>query len=230
MRSHEAEGPQHFDVAFRGYRRGPVDQYVARLHEWLIDSEARAENAVQAATAAVGERVTQVLRAALEAGDETRKVAVADAATTVSDAETRAAEVIRNAERNAAQLRKRAEAIVREAEAEKATAIKNAKLEADKAMEDARREIAGLQRTIDELEARKANAVDDLGRLQRYLAGTPDVSPLDAVADSAEPGPGPTTPPMTAGTAGGMTAAPDVPGGPEVKKDAVFTNGGRPSA
>ena len=56
MRSHEGEGPKQFKVGFRGYRREPVDEYVERLHQWLVDSEARAEHAVEAATAAVGER------------------------------------------------------------------------------------------------------------------------------------------------------------------------------
>ena len=65
MRSHEGEGPKQFKVGFRGYRREPVDEYVERLHQWLVDSEARAEHAVEAATAAVGERASEILRAAL---------------------------------------------------------------------------------------------------------------------------------------------------------------------
>ena len=71
MRSHEGEGPKQFKVGFRGYRREPVDEYVERLHGWLVDSEARAENAVEAATVAVGERASEILRAAL--GSATRR-------------------------------------------------------------------------------------------------------------------------------------------------------------
>ena len=68
MRSYEGEGPKQFKVGFRGYRREPVDEYVERLHQWLVDSEARAEDAVEAATAAVGERAAEILRAALGVG------------------------------------------------------------------------------------------------------------------------------------------------------------------
>ena len=56
MGSYEGEGPKKFTVGFRGYKREPVDQYVERLHGWLLDSEARAENAVEDATVAVGDR------------------------------------------------------------------------------------------------------------------------------------------------------------------------------
>src|SRR6202163_1943532 len=77
MRSHEGEGPKQFEVAFRGYKRAPVDEYVARLHGWLLDSEARAEHAVAAATTAVGERAAEILRAALEVGEEARAEAEA---------------------------------------------------------------------------------------------------------------------------------------------------------
>ena len=65
MGSHEGEGPKQFKVGFRGYRREPVDEYVERLHQWLVDSEARAEHAVEAATTAVGDRAAEILRARL---------------------------------------------------------------------------------------------------------------------------------------------------------------------
>src|SRR5579864_7620926 len=87
MPKQDTEGPKKFDVVFRGYARDPVDEYVARLHEWLLDSEARADNAVQAAAAAVGERVNDILRAALEAGEQARQSADKEAAKLVGQAE-----------------------------------------------------------------------------------------------------------------------------------------------
>ena len=77
MGSYEGEGPKQFDVGLRGYKREPVDEYVERLHGWLLDSEARAEHAVEAATAAVGNRAAEILRAALEVGEQARSEAEA---------------------------------------------------------------------------------------------------------------------------------------------------------
>jgi DivIVA domain-containing protein len=246
MRSHDGEGPKTFAVAARGYKRDEVDEYVARLHEWLLDSEARAENAVQAATAAVGERVTDILRAAFVAGEQTRKDAEHGAAACRTEGEARAAEIVRAAERDAAEvvrsaegaatdLRGRAEAMVREAEQEKAAAIKNAQAEAERAVDGARREVAALQVSIDELTARKATVVAEVAKLQRYLAGAEDQGPADASrapAEEARPG---------ANVAGGrhapvspMTAAPDGPtasGGVRGPgKESVFAHEDRPAA
>jgi hypothetical protein len=137
MRSHEGEGPKQFEVGFRGYRRQPVDEYVERLHGWLLDSEARAENAVEAATVAVGERASDILRAALAVAEEARV----------------------------------------EAEGIKATAVEKAKAEADRLMEDAHREIDALQKTIDGLGVRKGNVLNELGRLQQYLAAASPEGP-----------------------------------------------------
>src|ERR1700686_3386988 len=90
MRSHEGEGPKQFDVGFRGYKREPVDQYVERLHGWLLDSEARAENAVEDATVAVGDRASEILRAALEVGEQARLEAEAVKAAAVENAKAEA--------------------------------------------------------------------------------------------------------------------------------------------
>src|SRR5579872_2077129 len=187
MRSHEGEGPITFAVGVRGYNREEVDEYVARLHHWLLDSEARAESAVQAATADVGERVTQILRAALEAGEQARKDAESESQARLKRTEEQAAEVIRAAERDADGLRTRAQAMVREAEDERARAIKNAQVEAERAVDDARREIATLQLNIDELTARRATVVAEVAKLQRYLAGAPDAPAADTPRAHGEP-------------------------------------------
>jgi len=97
MRSHEGEGPKQFKVSFRGYQREPVDEYVERLHQWLVDSEARAEQAVQAATAAVGERASEILRAALAVGDKAAQEADAAKATALENAQTEADRLMKDA-------------------------------------------------------------------------------------------------------------------------------------
>ena len=181
MRSHEGEGPKQFEVAFRGYQRGPVDEYVARLHGWLMDSEARAEHAVTAATAAVGERAAEILRAALEVGEQARA----------------------------------------EAEALKVTAVENAQAEADRVMDEAHQKIEELQQSIDNLAVRRANVVNELGRLQQYLAAAaPGDSASDAdgeadLVDEADDD-------EVELTSAAMSAAPD--------PEAVFTNGDRPAS
>jgi hypothetical protein len=183
MRSHEGEGQKTFEVAFRGYQRGPVDEYVTRLHGWLIDSEARAEHAVEAAATAVGERAAEILRAALEVGEQAQA----------------------------------------EAEAMKVAAVENAQAEADRVMEEARQKIDELQKSIDRLAVRRANVLNELGRLQQYLAGAApggsaddadgDASEVDSEADADEDD-------EHELTVSAMSAAPD--------PEAVFTNGDRP--
>ncbi len=105
MRSHEGEGPKQFKVGFRGYRREPVDEYVERLHGWLVDSEARAENAVEAATLSVGERASDILRAALAVGEKARLEAEAVKAEAVENAQAEANRLMADANRQIEALR-----------------------------------------------------------------------------------------------------------------------------
>lgn len=191
MRNHDTEGPRKFDVVLRGYARGPVDEYVARLHEWLVDSEARAESAVQNATAAVGDRVSEILQTAFGAAEQVREGGEKEAAKALEQAEERAAEVLRFAERRADQLRERAEATLKEAEKVKADAIATARAEAERSLDEARHQHDAIQQSIKELADRKANALRELNRLQHYLAGAPDVrvsGPMEARPD-IEPAP-----------------------------------------
>ncbi|MGD0380847.1 MAG: hypothetical protein ABSC30_12765 [Acidimicrobiales bacterium] len=99
MGSYEGEGPKKFTVGFRGYKREPVDQYVERLHQWLLDSEARADNAVEAATIAVGERASEILRAALGAGDKARQEAESVKAAAIENAKAETEAVMKDAHR-----------------------------------------------------------------------------------------------------------------------------------
>jgi len=180
MRSHDQEGPKKFDVVFRGYARGPVDEYVARLHEWLVDCEARAENAMQNAAAGVGDRVSEILKAAFEVGEEARQTSEKDAVKLLEQAEQRAAEVLHFAERRAEQLRERAEATLAEAEKVKTDAVETAQAEAERTLEEAHQRYDALEDSIKELSDRKAKALGELSRLQDYLAGVPEVRPVDA--------------------------------------------------
>ena len=135
VRRQGSEGPT-FDVVFKGYERTSVDEYMTRLHEWLLDSEERADQSAQAAVeatreaeelrrrlgdveqralsspeaaGAVGERVAHILRSALEAGEAARHHSEEESAKLLQQAEQRATDVLRAAERRAAQLRDAAE-------------------------------------------------------------------------------------------------------------------------
>lgn len=104
MGSYEGEGPKQFKVGFRGYRRQPVDEYVERLHQWLVDSEARAEDAVEAATTAVGNRAAEILRAALGVGDTARQEAEALKVTAMENAKAEADSMMADAHRQIEEL------------------------------------------------------------------------------------------------------------------------------
>ena len=208
MRRQGTDGPT-FDVVFKGYERASVDEYMTRLHEWLLDSEERADHAAQAAAeatrdaeelrrrladleqrslsspeaaGAVGERVAEILRAALETGEAAQHHAEEESAKLLHQAEQRSTDVLRAAERRAAQLRdaaerelttarEKAQAMLNDAEAVVAAASEEARAEAGHLLEDARSEYQGLQQHISELNEYKANALAELNRLQQYLAG-----------------------------------------------------------
>ncbi len=111
MGSYEGEGPKQFAVGFRGYRRQPVDEYVERLHQWLVDSEARAENAVESATTAVGNRAAEILRAALAAGDTARQEAEALKVTAMENAKAEADRLMADAHRQIEELQQSIETL-----------------------------------------------------------------------------------------------------------------------
>lgn len=83
-----------FAVAVRGYDRGQVDDYVARLGDFLADAEQRAQHAEAGAAEldrrtpqgggasydGLGERVEAILRLASEEADSLRRKAHADLA------------------------------------------------------------------------------------------------------------------------------------------------------
>jgi cell division septum initiation protein DivIVA len=69
----ETELPQ-FATVMRGYDRGQVDDYVARLNDFVADAEARAQRAERSITDVTrrNERLTEELRQAIERGQHQR--------------------------------------------------------------------------------------------------------------------------------------------------------------
>ncbi|HVY08553.1 MAG TPA: DivIVA domain-containing protein [Mycobacteriales bacterium] len=73
MDGSETELPQ-FATVMRGYDRGQVDDYVARLNDFLADAEARAQRAERSVADVIrrNERLTDELRQAIERGQHER--------------------------------------------------------------------------------------------------------------------------------------------------------------
>ncbi|HLI74669.1 MAG TPA: hypothetical protein VKU86_12390 [Acidimicrobiales bacterium] len=170
MRRQGTDGPT-FDVVFKGYERTSVDEYMTRLHEWLLDSEERADQAAQAAAdatrevdelrrrladleqrslsspeaaGAVGERVAHILRAALETGEAAQHHAQEEAAKLLQQAEQRSTDVLRAAERRAAQLRDAAERELTTAREKSQAMLDDAEAVVAAASEEARNEAGQL--------------------------------------------------------------------------------------
>jgi chromosome segregation ATPase len=170
VRRQGSDGPT-FDVVFKGYERTSVDEYMTRLHEWLLDSEERADQAAQAATdstreaeelrrrladleqralsspeaaGAVGERVAHILRSALEAGEAARHHSEEEAAKLLQQAEQRATDVLRAAERRGAQLREAAEHELTVAREKSEALLRDAEDVVSAASEEARAEAGQL--------------------------------------------------------------------------------------
>lgn len=164
-----SEGPE-FAVAMRGYDRAQVDDYLARLHEWLLESQARTARAEEEAAAAgrtaeelrqqlivleersfsstpdsikaLGDRVGRILTTAFEAAEDMRTTADHDSRKLVSEAEARAAQI-----------------------------VDDARAEAKGLLEDAERRRAAVEQQVRALADHRARAEEELGRLHQYLAG-----------------------------------------------------------
>jgi len=187
VRQRGGEGPQ-FEISFRGYERASVDEYVTRLHGWLVDSKERADNAAQATAGSIGEQVSGILQAALEAGENAIKGSEVQAEKVREKAEARCAEIIRAAEQRAEKVRAKSAAVLREAEATKAAAIAEAQAEADRKLDDARRQLEELKKGIAQLTAHKEKALTELGRLRQYLDAAPETTATAAAATGADTG------------------------------------------
>lgn len=183
------EGPE-FAIAMRGYDRAQVDDYLARLHEWLLESQARTARAEEQAAAAgraaeelrqqivvleersfsstpdsikaLGDRVGRILTTAFEAAEDMRTTAERDSGTVLAEAEARATQI-----------------------------VEDARLEAEGLLEDANRRRAAVEQQVSALANHRARAEEELGRLHQYLAGAlqppaPDAVSAPQAADTGE--------------------------------------------
>jgi len=171
LRLQGGEPSPNFDVAFRGYDCNDVDAYVIRLHQMLCDSNARADIASRATTAALRQTFAGALQAFVEAGEKHLSEARAIADHVIELAEQQAAEMLRIADKHAGELRERSETQLQEAEAVRASVLHDA--QTDPGLADSRHQLTELQQAITALAACKANMLSELGRLQQHLACAP---------------------------------------------------------
>jgi ElaB/YqjD/DUF883 family membrane-anchored ribosome-binding protein len=98
-----------FPVAFRGYERGAVDRYVAKMAELVAELEATQlrETVVERALEEVGEQTSGILQQARDSADEI-----------TSKSRSQAEGRMQRAEREAANLRRETDEYVQQVEAE----------------------------------------------------------------------------------------------------------------
>lgn len=188
-----------FAVVVRGYDRAQVDEYLGELLAWLSEAERRIL-ATDEANEALRREVVQ-LRATAASLEERAGVPGPQSLNAFSE---RMSQVMQSAVTAAEELRAEAE---REANgrrdavaAEVERMLERAKAEAREILRRARAKERDLHETISALAARRAEAVEELGRLHRQLsevlampeaapalrAAAPPV-PLESVGRTAEP-------------------------------------------
>lgn len=185
----EPEGPE-FALAVRGYDRAQVDDYLSRLHEWLLEAQARTTRAEEEAAharqelesqrrqmsdveqrgfgstpesiQALGDRVGRILQAAFDAAEDMKTSARAESDQLLAEAQGRARELVEEAERRSAELGKAAEARLAKAEKRLAAAEQEAAGRITSLLDDAHNEADRIrQEAQGELMAAEA-ALDDL--------------------------------------------------------------------
>src|SRR5215212_6129376 len=89
----------NFPVAFRGYERGAVDRYVAKMAELVAELEATqlSETVVERALEEVGEQTSGILQEARDSADEITSKSRSQAEGRMQRAEREAASVRREA-------------------------------------------------------------------------------------------------------------------------------------
>ena len=132
-----------FAIALRGYDRDQVDEYVARLRDWMAEAQSRVDLAESAAEAerrdatalrdrlaeleskgpqlppsfeSVGAKIARMLALAEESAAELRQRAEEDAEARLSQARQAADQLLRNAEARLAEARSAADELLRNAE------------------------------------------------------------------------------------------------------------------
>lgn len=185
----DTEGPE-FALAVRGYDRAQVDDYLGRLHEWLLEAQARTTRAEEEAAAArqaaedvrrqmadveergfastpesiqaLGDRVGKILQAAFDAAEDMRATAQAEIDQSLADADARAKETLAEAKRRSKELARTADARMAEADKRLAESEQEAAARITALLDDAHAEAGRIrQEAQGELMAAQA-ALDDL--------------------------------------------------------------------
>jgi chromosome segregation ATPase len=252
VRRQGSEGPT-FDVVFKGYERASVEEYMTRLHEWLLDSEERADQSAQAAAdatreaeelrrrladleqralsspeaaGAVGERVAHILRSALEAGEVARHHSEEEAAKLLQQAEQRATDVLRAAERRAAQLRDAAEHELTVARQKSEALLRDAEEVVSAASEEARAEAGQL---LEDARNEYQTLQKGINELNAYKTNAlAELSRLQQFLADVAAGPGdtPTTAPADQGHGGSEGRDREGTGSRSARRDEGARNGG----
>ncbi|HVX22553.1 MAG TPA: hypothetical protein VHB02_14495 [Acidimicrobiales bacterium] len=167
-----------FAVAVRGYDRAQVDDYLAHLHQWLADSEARATAAEEAAGAANRElavlrRRVQQLEERSEAPVPRSMAAFGERIGTLLEAAVEAADRLRAEADSEAKAARGAFAAEREA------VLARARAEAEQLLEHARGQQQAIGRQIDQLDAKRSKALAELARVRQHLSDLLDAPPAD---------------------------------------------------
>lgn len=172
----ENELPQ-FATVMRGYDRGQVDDYVARLNDFVADAEARAQRAERSVADVVrrNERLTDELRQAIERGQHVR------AGESYEGLGERIEHILRLAGEEADSIRQQARNEAEEIAAE-------ARRRRDAERENAERELAAVaarrESVVSELR-RVQDALSTLGLKQALEEALPDGTPQPAAIEQA---------------------------------------------
>jgi cell division septum initiation protein DivIVA len=161
-----------FTTGLRGYDRLQVDDYIEQLHALVTEAEERArlaeEDLEYSQHTAVGPRITEMLELAVEEAREVREKAAVDSAQALGSAQAEAEQLVEVARTKAAEVEE----------------------EMERDREQASREIAArhaeAESQLNELAARKAGLLADLGRLREALGAAAALADEPMVSDAAD--------------------------------------------
>lgn len=155
-------GHPEFAIAIRGYDRAQVDDYVQRLVQMLEEAEDRARHAESelehSAHASVGPRLSEIF-----------DLAIAEARELRANAQRESRELIAAARSSAAEL-------VEEAQAKAQRITAEARAEHEEMLADFERQRELAQRSLEELEDRRAGVLGELRRLHEALGAAAGVA------------------------------------------------------
>lgn len=158
-----------FATAVRGYDRAQVDDYLERIHQWLEEAEARNRMAEDTASAAVQE--AERVRRRLDALEEHSALPTPKSMTAFGDrigqilqAAVDAAQELRT------QAENEARSVRDSALADREAVLARAQGEGQEIIEGAHQKERAVRQQIANLAAKRAAALGELGRIQERLA------------------------------------------------------------